>query len=182
MESLKSRSNRSLRAFCREWKRFKPVSLRKSHRLIVLNPCNSQHLHKSTSLPALQLIPLNKPRFTCRRCGFANTYVPLCLWCTWSSDEDTSKWEKEMPRHRRISAPSRASTSIPAVPPIPPTSRIASENTGCDPQTDIPPSLASDREKGPLPPPSYSIHQSMVRETYFATISVSAPFGHVTYQ
>ncbi|KAL4062897.1 hypothetical protein J3A83DRAFT_1498763 [Scleroderma citrinum] len=75
----------------REWKRNKP------------------HLSPSDSLPTLRLCP-NRPLFVCGRCGFANTWIPLCLWCAWSSAEATTVFERNMPRPRRLSAPSKIVT------------------------------------------------------------------------
>ncbi|KAI0258366.1 hypothetical protein BC834DRAFT_911822 [Gloeopeniophorella convolvens] len=78
------------RFFKREWKHNKP------------------HLAKSTSLPVLQLVPANRPLFTCHRCGFANRFIPLCLWCSWTSPEATAEFESAMPRRsRRITGPSK---------------------------------------------------------------------------
>ncbi|KAI0295917.1 hypothetical protein B0F90DRAFT_1820243 [Multifurca ochricompacta] len=74
----------------REWKRFKP------------------HLAKSTSLPELELVPAQRPLFTCQQCGFSNTYIPLCLWCSWTSPEATSKFKDATPRRgRSISGPGK---------------------------------------------------------------------------
>ncbi|TFK35614.1 hypothetical protein BDQ12DRAFT_688036 [Crucibulum laeve] len=73
----------------REWKRNKP------------------HLPKSTSLPIFQLIPKDRPIFTCRQCGFTNTLIPLCLWCCWTSDDAHRQFELSTPRARRITAPAR---------------------------------------------------------------------------
>lgn len=72
----------------REWKRNKP------------------HLSPSDSLPTLRLYP-NRPLFICGRCGFANTWVPLCLWCEWTSAEAKMVFERNTPRPRRLSAPSK---------------------------------------------------------------------------
>jgi len=75
----------------REWKRGKP------------------HLAKSTSLPALELVPAYRPLFTCRHCGFSNVYIPLCLWCKWTSPEASVAFEAAASRRRgrSISGPSR---------------------------------------------------------------------------
>jgi len=74
----------------REWKRYKP------------------HLAKSTSLPELDLVPANRPLFTCERCGFSNVYIPLCLWCTWTSPNAAAAFKAATPRRsRRISSPSK---------------------------------------------------------------------------
>ncbi|KAH9966970.1 hypothetical protein BGW80DRAFT_1342010 [Lactifluus volemus] len=74
----------------REWKRYKP------------------HLPKSTSLPQLELAPAKRPLFTCRQCGFSNVYIPLCLWCSWTSTEATAAFVAATPRRSRcISGPGR---------------------------------------------------------------------------
>ena len=44
----------------------------------------------------------------CAQCGFANAWIPLCLWCEWTSTEATKQFEAHLPRPRRLSAPSRA--------------------------------------------------------------------------
>jgi hypothetical protein len=82
------------RALRREWKRYKP------------------HLPKSTSLPSLQLLPPDRPLFTCRQCKFTNSQIPLCLWCSWTNDEATREFEKSANscakrRGRRVSSPVR---------------------------------------------------------------------------
>ncbi|GLB44865.1 hypothetical protein LshimejAT787_1802020 [Lyophyllum shimeji] len=77
------------RFYGREWKRNKP------------------HLPKSTSLPIFKLLPIDRPVFTCRQCGFLNTLVPLCLWCCWTSDAAHREFEESMPRARRVSGPPR---------------------------------------------------------------------------
>ncbi|KAG9315388.1 hypothetical protein JVU11DRAFT_4535 [Chiua virens] len=68
---------------------------------------NKPHLSPSDSLPALRLCP-NRPLFVCAQCGFANAWIPLCLWCKWTSAEATKQFEANLPRPRRLSAPSRA--------------------------------------------------------------------------
>ncbi|KAJ7082881.1 hypothetical protein B0H15DRAFT_851821 [Mycena belliarum] len=75
----------------REWKAVKP------------------HLQKSTSLPALQLIPRARPRFICRACGFVNFYnIPMCVWCaTQPPESSVLAFEKTIPRIRTASAPPR---------------------------------------------------------------------------
>lgn len=98
----------------REWKRNKPVS--NLCRSCPLNPFDRkhyQHLQKSTSLPALQLVPTNRPLFTCRRCGFTNTLIPLCLWCSWTSEAAHHEFEASTPRARRASAPPRVAWKQP---------------------------------------------------------------------
>ncbi|KAF8640241.1 hypothetical protein AX16_010137 [Volvariella volvacea WC 439] len=68
---------------------------------------NKPHLPKSTSLPELQLAPADRPLFTCQQCGFSNAYIPLCLWCSWSSKPAQEAFESSAPRARRASAPSK---------------------------------------------------------------------------
>ncbi|KAG8212960.1 hypothetical protein J3R82DRAFT_11326 [Butyriboletus roseoflavus] len=68
---------------------------------------NKPHLPPSDSLPALRLCP-NRPLFVCAQCGFANAWIPLCLWCEWTSTEATKQFEANLPRPRRMSAPSMA--------------------------------------------------------------------------
>ncbi|KAH8984648.1 hypothetical protein EDB86DRAFT_2833464 [Lactarius hatsudake] len=61
-------------------------------------------------LRQLDLVPANRPLFTCERCGFSNVYIPLCLWCTWTSPDATSAFKAATPRRsRRISSPSNPS-------------------------------------------------------------------------
>jgi hypothetical protein len=52
-------------------------------------------------------LPQRRPQFHCQRCGFTNTLIPLCLWCTWTSEEAEHEFELSMPRARRASAPPR---------------------------------------------------------------------------
>ncbi|KAI0246973.1 hypothetical protein BJV78DRAFT_1285943 [Lactifluus subvellereus] len=74
----------------REWKRYKP------------------HLPRSISLPQLELVPAQRPLFTCQQCGFSNAYIPLCLWCSWTSPEAALAFVAATPRRsRRISGPGR---------------------------------------------------------------------------
>ena len=69
----------------------------------------AQHLAKSTSLPELELVPAHRPLFTCQQCGFSNVYIPLCLWCKWTSSETAVAFEAATSRRRgrSISGPSR---------------------------------------------------------------------------
>ena len=78
-----------------------------------------QHLPKHASLPELQLLPENRPIFRCRNCGFVNTLLPLCLWCTWSSREAEHEFRLSTPRSRRVSAPCRVLFSINVCPESP---------------------------------------------------------------
>ncbi|KAJ7116551.1 hypothetical protein C8R44DRAFT_926783 [Mycena epipterygia] len=79
------------RVLHREWKTIKP------------------YLPKSTSLPAFQLVPRDRPRFTCTTCGFVNFYnIPLCVWCATEGPESSVRaFEGTMPRARTASAPPR---------------------------------------------------------------------------
>ena len=55
------------------------------------------------------MVPAKRPLFTCERCGFSNVYIPLCLWCTWTSPDAASAFKAATPRRsRRISSPSKA--------------------------------------------------------------------------
>ena len=59
-------------------------------------------------MPELELVPAYRPLFTCQQCGFSNVYIPLCLWCKWSSPEAAVAFEAATPpRSRRISGPGR---------------------------------------------------------------------------
>jgi hypothetical protein len=61
----------------------------------------------SESLAELHLVPLDRPLFHCQQCGFVNTLIPMCLWCTWTSEEAQHAFELSLPRVRRISTPAR---------------------------------------------------------------------------
>lgn len=60
-------------------------------------------------MPALELVPAYRPLFTCHHCGFSNAYIPLCLWCKWTSPEASVAFEAAASRRRgrSISGPSR---------------------------------------------------------------------------
>jgi hypothetical protein len=60
-------------------------------------------------LPALELVPAHRPLFTCHHCGFSNVYIPLCLWCKWTSPEASVAFKAAASRRRgrSISGPSR---------------------------------------------------------------------------
>lgn len=64
-----------------------------------------QHLPKPVSLPIFKLIPTDRPIFTCLQCGFINTLVPLCLWCSWTCKGAQREFERLTPRARRASTP-----------------------------------------------------------------------------
>ncbi|KAJ6553595.1 hypothetical protein DFH09DRAFT_1280859 [Mycena vulgaris] len=92
MPEISSASNSSApRILLREWKAIKP------------------YLPKSISLPAFELVPRNRPRFTCLECGFVNFYnIPLCVWCATQGPECSVRaFERTMPRARTASAPPR---------------------------------------------------------------------------
>ncbi|KAJ6577531.1 hypothetical protein B0H19DRAFT_1252868 [Mycena capillaripes] len=68
------------------------------------------YLPKSTSLPAFQLPPKDRPRYICCKCGFVNFYnIPLCVWCGCASESAVRAFESEstMSRTRTASAPPR---------------------------------------------------------------------------
>jgi len=74
---------------------------------VLISWTSAQHLAKSTSLPDLALVPAYRPLFTCQRCGFSNVFIPLCLWCRWSSSEAAVAFEAATShRRRRVSGPS----------------------------------------------------------------------------
>ncbi|KAJ7760654.1 hypothetical protein DFH07DRAFT_1059983 [Mycena maculata] len=79
------------RVLHREWKAIKP------------------YLPKSTSLPEFQMLPRDRPRFTCLGCGFVNFYnIPICVWCAIEAPESSVRaFESTMPRIRTASAPPR---------------------------------------------------------------------------
>ena len=59
-------------------------------------------------MPELGLVPAYRPLFICQRCGFSNVYIPLCLWCKWSSPEAADAFKAAASRRGwRISGPSR---------------------------------------------------------------------------
>lgn len=59
-------------------------------------------------MPELELVPAYRPLFTCQQCGFSNVYIPLCLWCKWSSPEAADAFKSATSRRgRRISGPGR---------------------------------------------------------------------------
>lgn len=75
---------------------------------MLISHCVIQHLARSTSLPELELVPAYRPLFTCQKCGFSNVYIPLCLWCKWSSPEAADAFKSATSRRgRRISGPGR---------------------------------------------------------------------------
>ena len=95
----------------REWKLNKPVSplcIIIPPRSMLISCCVIQHLPRSTSLPELELVPAYRPLFTCQQCGFSNLYIPLCLWCKWSSLEAADAFKSATSRRgRRLSGPGR---------------------------------------------------------------------------
>lgn len=53
-------------------------------------------------------MPRNRPLFTCQRCGFSNTLIPICLWCAWTSEPAKTDFERSTPRvTRRASTPTQ---------------------------------------------------------------------------
>jgi len=78
----------------REWKRY------------------SHHIPKHSSLPSLRLVPSDRPLFVCENCCSSNIYLPLCLWCRWTSDSATYRFENATPRPRTLSAPKFSSDLI----------------------------------------------------------------------
>ncbi|KAF4597102.1 hypothetical protein EYR40_007552 [Pleurotus pulmonarius] len=74
-----------------------------------------------------------RPMFTCRRCGFSNLLLDMCLWCCWTSVEAKAEWAQSerlyystksthetsvssRRRSRRISAPPKVFWHYPITP------------------------------------------------------------------
>lgn len=126
-----------------------------------------QHLQRSTSLPMLVPSPHfssalidrpPRPMFTCRRCGFSNFLLDMCLWCCWTSVEAKAQWAQSerfyystksthessassCRRSRRISAPPKVFWHHPITPN--PYRRRSEPTTGTT--TSLPPSSKSER-------------------------------------
>jgi hypothetical protein len=116
-----------LRVLHREWKAFKPV---RRHSYLLASNLHQQYLPKSTSLPALQLLPRDRPRYTCCRCGFVNFYdIPLCVWCGIDSESAVCAFESTMPRTRTASAPPRVFWTLNELGPRAPRSSEIQKNT-----------------------------------------------------
>ena len=64
-----------------------------------------QKVRKSHSVPGLRLVPSDRPLFFCDKCCSANFYVPICLWCKWTSVEAAESFEQKIPRGRTMSTP-----------------------------------------------------------------------------
>ncbi|KAI6039863.1 hypothetical protein EDC04DRAFT_2681984 [Pisolithus marmoratus] len=104
------------------------------------NTVSHKHLPPSDSLPILCLCP-NRPLFVCRRCGFSNTWIPLCLWCKWTSAEATKEFENNTPRSRRLSTPAKILSSRVDRPRPPRSSSVGSIRCSMElltPPTDVP--------------------------------------------
>lgn len=71
-----------------------------------------QHIPQHSSLPVLRLTPNDRPLFVCENCSSANVYLPLCVWCRWTSSSATEEFEKKTPRPRTLSAPKFSSDLI----------------------------------------------------------------------
>lgn len=72
----------------------------------------TQTVRKYHSVPVLRLVPSDRPLFFCDNCCSANFYVPMCLWCKWTSAAAKKNFEKKTPRGRTISAPRLFSTGL----------------------------------------------------------------------
>jgi hypothetical protein len=64
-----------------------------------------QRLRKYHSVPVLRLVPPDRPLFFCDNCCSANFYVPICLWCKWTTCTVTKSFEEKTPRGRTMSTP-----------------------------------------------------------------------------
>ena len=68
-------------------------------------PIRGQRLRKYHSVPGLRLVPSDRPLFFCDNCCSANFYVPICLWCKWTSATAMKNFEEKIPRGRTMSTP-----------------------------------------------------------------------------
>ncbi|KAF9478858.1 hypothetical protein BDN70DRAFT_879449, partial [Pholiota conissans] len=66
------------------------------------------NLEKHRSLPELRIPSEDRLEFRCGQCGLTNTLFPLCLWCTWPSQQSEHAFAVYIPRVRHVSSPSRA--------------------------------------------------------------------------
>ncbi|PPQ63579.1 hypothetical protein CVT24_004876 [Panaeolus cyanescens] len=75
-------------------------------------------LHKHNSLPGLHLAAKEQSSFHCKRCGFINTLLPLCLWCSWSPNEAGPGRETQPSKSptRRVSSPALLRMTVEARP------------------------------------------------------------------
>ncbi|KAF9647889.1 hypothetical protein BDM02DRAFT_3129468 [Thelephora ganbajun] len=65
----------------------------------------SPEVRKYHSVPVLRLVPSDRPLFFCDNCCSANFYVPICLWCKWTSAAAIKGFEEKIPRGRTMSTP-----------------------------------------------------------------------------
>lgn len=65
----------------------------------------TQRVRKYHSVPVLRLIPSDRPLFFCDNCCSANFFVPICLWCKWTSAAAAKRFKAKAPRVRTMSAP-----------------------------------------------------------------------------
>jgi len=73
--------------------------------LFMILRARGQKLRKCHSVPVLRLVPSDRPLFFCENCCSANLYVPICLWCRWTSAAAMKNFEEKTPRGRTISTP-----------------------------------------------------------------------------
>lgn len=71
-----------------------------------------QRLRKYYSLPVLRLVPSDRPLFFCDNCCSANLYVPICLWCKWTSAAAMKSFEEKTSRSRTMSTPRLCSAGL----------------------------------------------------------------------
>lgn len=60
----------------------------------------------------LRLVPSDRPLFFCDNCCSANFYVPICLWCKWTSAAARKSFEEKAPRGRTMSTPKSCSVGL----------------------------------------------------------------------
>lgn len=65
----------------------------------------TQRVRKYNSVPVLRLVPSDRPLFFCDNCCSANFYLPICLWCKWTSAAAMKSFEEKAPRARTMSTP-----------------------------------------------------------------------------
>jgi hypothetical protein len=60
----------------------------------------------------LRLTPSDRPLFFCDNCCSANFYVPICLWCKWTSAAAVKRFKEKAPRSRTMSTPRSCSIGL----------------------------------------------------------------------
>ena len=109
LRASRSRGVSQARYLHREWNRRSPVSAIPNNgcpQVPVSDFCVPvQRVRKYHSVPVLRLVPSDRPLFFCNNCCSANFYVPMCLWCKWTSATAVKNFEEKTPRGRTMSTP-----------------------------------------------------------------------------